>query len=51
MSILKSKIEGTEAEKTIAKEISKPWFKKIESWLSIVNIIALIINTILLLEK
>lgn len=51
MGILKHKIRGTEAEQTIAKEISKPWYKKIESWLSIVNIIALVINTILLLKK
>lgn len=51
MGILASKIEGNEAEKKMAAAFSKPWYGKVESWLTIVNIIALIIYTVLLLNQ
>ncbi len=51
MGILAPKIEGNEAEKKIAAALSKPWYQKVESWLTVVNIIALIINTVLLLKQ
>lgn len=51
MGILASKIEGNEAEKKIAVALGRPWYYKIESWLTVVNIIALIINTALLLNQ
>lgn len=47
MGILEHKIKGTEAEQTITKAITKPWYKKVESWLIIVNIVALIANIII----
>jgi len=37
-------IKSKEALETIANVVSKPWYKKIEVWLTVFNIIALIIN-------
>ena len=50
MGILAPQIEGNEAEKKIATELSKPWFRKIESWLTIVNILAILVNIYLMLS-
>lgn len=44
MGLLSSKIEGNEAEKTIAAALNRPWYNKTESWLTIVNIAALLLN-------
>ena len=51
MGIMTPKIEGTEAQKaiakaqeTIAKEIGKPWYKKPEWWGIIIAIILAIIG-------
>ncbi len=44
MGISAPKIEGNEAEKTMAAALGKPWYRKIESWLTIVNILALLLN-------
>jgi hypothetical protein len=42
MGLMAPKIESAEALKTIAKETSKPWYKKVEIWIGIIaNIIAL----------
>ena len=37
-------IDNQQSLKTIASSLSRPWYKKTESWLTITNIIALIIN-------
>jgi len=50
MGILEHKINGTKAEQDIAKVLSKPWYKKVESWLTIINITAVIINIYLTLS-
>jgi hypothetical protein len=43
MGLMAPKIESAEALKTIAKEATRPWYKKGEYWVGIVaNIIALI---------
>jgi len=43
MGILAPKIESAEALKTIARESTKPWYKKGEYWIGIIaNIIAII---------
>ena len=44
MGLLAPKIEGNEAEKKIAAALGKPWYFKTESWLTIVNILALLLN-------
>jgi len=44
MGLLEHKINGTKAEQAIAKEITRPWYRKIESWLTVVNILALLLN-------
>lgn len=44
MGILEAKNIGTKSEQAIAKEMAKPWYLKVESWLVIVNILALIVN-------
>jgi hypothetical protein len=44
MGILEHKINGTKAEQDIAKALIKPWYKKFESWLIIMNIIAVVVN-------
>ena len=49
MGLMEHKIEGNKAEQTIARELSKPWYRKIESWLTVVNILALLVNIYLLL--
>lgn len=51
MGILTPQIEGNEAQKKMAAALSKPWYKKVEAWLTVVNIIALAINTGLLLNQ
>lgn len=43
MGILAPKIESAEALKTIASEVTKPWYKKPEWWgIIIANILAII---------
>jgi len=43
MGILAPKIESAEAFKAIAKEYTKPWYKKVEFWMAtFADIIALI---------
>ena len=37
-------IDNQQSLKTIASAITRPWYKKPESWLTIANIIALVIN-------
>jgi hypothetical protein len=49
MGLLAPKIESAEALKTIAKESIKPWYQKVESWLILVNIIALIANMVIMI--
>lgn len=44
MGILAPKIDGNEAEKKIASVLNRPWYRKIESWLTILNIVALLFN-------
>ena len=44
MGNLEPIINGTKAEQAIAKEITKSWYLKVESWLAFVNIIVLIAN-------
>ncbi|GEM_PF-1310885 len=44
MGILAPKIEGNEAEKKMAAALSMPWYRKTESWLTVVNILALLLN-------
>lgn len=54
MGIMEWKIKGSEAQQTIAKEITKPWYRKFEVWIGIVaNIIALcaLIIAIIALRK
>lgn len=42
MGLLAPKIESSEALKTIANEVSMPWYKKAEFWIGIIaNVIAL----------
>lgn len=43
--LLESQTEGNEAQKKMAIAMSKPWYHKIEAWLTVLNIIVLIINT------
>ncbi len=50
MGLLTQKIEGNEAEKKIATALAKPWYCKVESWLTIINIIAVIVNIFLILK-
>lgn len=54
MGNMAPKIESAEALKTMAIEVSKPWYLKVESWIGIVaNIIALgaLIVAIIALQK
>lgn len=44
MGLMAPIIDNQQSLKTIASSLAKPWYKKPESWLTIVNIIALIIN-------
>ena len=37
-------IDNQQSLKTIAGAFARPWYKKPESWFTIINIIALIIN-------
>ena len=42
MGLLAPKIESAQALKTMANEMTKPWYKKVEFWIGIIaNIIAL----------
>ena len=50
MGILEHKTKGTEAEQKIAEALSKPWYRKVESWLTIVNIIAIAINIFIVVK-
>jgi len=50
MGILEHKIEGNKAEKEIAAALKKPWYCKVESWLTIVNIIAIAVNILIMLK-
>jgi len=47
MGLMEHKIKGNEAEQAMAKEMRRPWYEKVESWLTIINIVLLIINTLL----
>lgn len=51
MGLMEPRINGTEADKAIASvltnALNKPWYRKVESWLTIVNIVALILNIVL----
>lgn len=49
MGLLAPKIESAEALKIIAKESTKPWYKKVESWLVVINIVALIVNIVIMI--
>lgn len=54
MGLLAPKIESAQALKTIANEISRPWYKKAEFWIGIVtNIIALgaLVVAVIVLRK
>lgn len=43
MGLMAPRIESAEALKTMAKEASKPWYKKVEFWMAAVaNILAVI---------
>lgn len=43
MGLMAPKIESAEALKSIAKEATRPWYKKVEFWIGIIaNIIAII---------
>ena len=44
---MEHKINGNEAEKTMAAALSKPWYYKMESWLVIINIFVLLANILL----
>lgn len=44
MGIMEWKINGNEAEKAIAKELTKPWYKKPEAWFSLVAAITGVIG-------
>ena len=48
---MEHKVKGTEAEQKIAAEISRPWYQKVEPWLSVVNIIFLMVNIALLFSQ
>lgn len=50
MGTMEHKIKGSEAEQKIAEQLSKPWYKKVESWLVVVNIVALVVNIYLMLK-
>ncbi len=50
MGILAPKFEGNDAEKKMAEVLSRPWYVKVESWLTIINIIAIAVNIFLLLK-
>ncbi len=42
MGLLAPKIESAQALKTMASEMTKPWYKKAEFWIGIIaNVIAL----------
>jgi hypothetical protein len=54
MGLLAPKIESAQALKTIANEVSKPWYRKAEFWIGIIaNIIALgaLVVAIIALQK
>ena len=42
MGIMEPRINGTKAEQEIAKAITKPWYHKVESWLTVINILVLL---------
>ena len=44
MGLMKPAIKSQQSLETIANSVSKPWYKKVDSWLIIINIIAVIIN-------
>ncbi len=44
MGIMESKIEGTKAQQTMAKEMTKPWHRRLETWLTIINLLVLATN-------
>ena len=50
MGLLKPKIKGNESEQKIVDILSKPWYKRFDSWLTVTNIVALIVNIILTLK-
>jgi hypothetical protein len=47
MGIMEHKIEGNRAEREIAEIMKRPWYRRIENWLTLANIVALIINIVL----
>lgn len=48
MGLMEPRIVGTKSEQAIAAAMTKPWYQKIESWLIVANIVALIVNTLLI---
>jgi len=44
-------IKSKEALEAIASVASKPWYKRVDSWLVIVNIVALIVNITIMLKQ
>jgi len=47
MGLLAPKIESAQALKTMADEMTKPWYRKVEFWIGIIaNIIALGVLTV-----
>lgn len=54
MGLQTPKIESAQALKTMANEMTKPWYKKVEFWIGIIaNIIALgaLVVAIIALKK
>ena len=43
MGLLEPKLEGNRAEKKIANELAKPWYKKPEAWFAFIAAVASII--------
>jgi hypothetical protein len=41
---MEHKINGTKAEQAIAKEMTRPWYRKVGYWLTIANILVLVLN-------
>lgn len=51
MGLMEWKIKGNDAERKIANEIAKPWYKKPEVWFSLIAAITGIISLITLWLK
>ena len=44
-------IKSKEALETMASVASRPWYKRVDSWLVVINIVALIVNITIMLNQ